>query len=117
MKTPRTDSFGNTLEKNEFVRESDGLYVFRYDFFGERKQVTAKTLDLLREKKKKIPEKIFGSESSWSLGIKTEETKTRLVLWIDDDTVHSLINIAMNSGKKTTELVSEMIKLYEKNFV
>lgn len=115
MKTPRTDQYGNVLENNEFVRNSDGLYVFRYDLFGKKEQVTAKRLDLLRSKKKKISERLK-SESSWSLGLETEKPRKRLVLWIDDETVSSLINIALNSGKKTSEIIPEMIRLYEENF-
>lgn len=53
----RKDPDGRNLNDNEFFRKADGLYVYRYyDSFRQRKQVTAKSLKLLREKENQINE-------------------------------------------------------------
>lgn len=61
---------GLNLRDGEFIRQSDGLYVYRFTCcLGKRKQVTAKTLRILREKEKEVKEQV-------EQGIDTAKAKT-----------------------------------------
>ena len=103
QKKVRRDSEGNILGKGESYKVTRGLYTYRYkDYFGEEKEISAATLEKLRQKERVIARDLID-------GINTAASRGMTLNKAFD----------MWAGRKETDIaidtLSDYIAAYKKN--